>query len=151
MGKDCTVCTTEKEMYFGGTCVWTVPKKSNAGQFTKALKKLHGWIEEFEFLDRRTSDQRIISSIRKLFLMSREHSFTLQRDKYTCQRCGAKQSRAAGKEISVQVHHKSGDTPKMKIVEAIRELLLVDPDELETLCAGCHLAEGENFPPVKVY
>ena len=80
---------------------------------------------------------QIKNAIRQVWLRSRERSSAIKRDKYTCQECGAKQSKAKGKEIQVCVHHKEeidwGD-----IVIFIREKVLQTPDKLVTLCNNCH-------------
>jgi len=38
----------ENKICYGDTCVWSTTKKSQGGQMVKNLKKLKGWIEEFE-------------------------------------------------------------------------------------------------------
>ena len=55
-----------------------------------------------------TPNSRIKSALRQLWLRSRERALTLQRDQYTCQSCGVKQSRKKGFEVSVEVHHLNG-------------------------------------------
>jgi len=55
-----------------------------------------------------TPNGTLRSWLRKMFLKSRERGEAIKRDKYTCQRCGVKQSRAKGKEVYVEVHHKAG-------------------------------------------
>ena len=87
-----------------------------------------------------TPNSRIRSVLRQLFLRSRERAAALKRDKYTCQKCGKKQSRAKGQEIFVQVHHKDGIENWEALFEAVRRYLLCDPSMLETLCEECHEA-----------
>ena len=53
-----------------------------------------------------TPNSKIKASLRQLFLRSRERAAAIKRDGYTCQVCGAKQSRAQGREVYVEVHHK---------------------------------------------
>lgn len=92
-----------------------------------------------------TPNSMIKSALRKLFLRSRERAKRLKDDKYTCQICGAKQSRAKGKEVYVEVHHKqNGINNWDKIYAVIREELLCGPENLETLCRECHKKETEN-------
>jgi 5-methylcytosine-specific restriction endonuclease McrA len=89
-----------------------------------------------------TPKSQIKSALRKLWLRSRERSAALKRDGYTCQKCGAKQSRAKGEEVYVEVHHINGVTNWGALDEAVREYLLCNPDYLETLCRKCHKRES---------
>lgn len=59
---------------------------------------------------KRTTRSRIVSCLRQLWLRSPERAAAIKRDNYTCQirGCGKKQSRAKGREVYVQVHHKDG-------------------------------------------
>jgi hypothetical protein len=91
-----------------------------------------------------TPKSQIISALRRLFLRSRERSFAIKRDKYTCRRCGAKQSKAAGHEVSVEVHHTCGVTNWNEIESTIRMYLLTDPEDLRTLCKACHGMEHKE-------
>lgn len=88
-----------------------------------------------------TPKSKIVSSLRRLWLTSRERSTALRVQQYTCQRCGVKQSKKRGNEQKVQVHHKEGILNWDKIIQAIREQLLVGPDKLEVLCPDCHSKE----------
>ncbi len=85
-----------------------------------------------------TPKSKIRNALRNLFLRSREHSQVLKRDNYTCQRCGVKQSRAKGKEVYVEVHHKTGVTNWQALFDAVYDHLLSSPDNMETLCRECH-------------
>lgn len=84
-----------------------------------------------------TPKGRIRSALRKLFLTSRERSYAIKRDSYSCVLCGAKQSKAKGKEVSVEVHHREGIDWE-GITAMIQERILQTPDRLETLCVECH-------------
>lgn len=86
----------------------------------------------------RTPKYRIRSALRKLWLHSKERNAAIQRDKYTCQQCGVKKSTAKGKEQKVEVHHKLGILNWDYMIELIYQNLLVDPEQLETLCPDCH-------------
>jgi predicted HNH restriction endonuclease len=88
-----------------------------------------------------TPNSRIKSALRKLFLTSRERSNAIKRDNYSCQCCGAKQSRAKGKEVYVEVHHKDGINNWDELYKSIRKYLLCDPEHLETVCKSCHKKE----------
>lgn len=85
-----------------------------------------------------TTNSTIRQSLRRLWLRSRERSSALKRDGYTCQKCGRKQSKAKGKEFSVEVHHKKGILNWESLFKFIRTSLLCNPDHLETLCKDCH-------------
>ena len=70
-------------------------------------------------------------------MRSRERAHALKREKYTCQRCGKKQSTAKGREVKVEVHHANG-LDWDALVEEIYCELLPNPDQLEVLCRECH-------------
>ena len=78
-----------------------------------------------------TTNTQIRAALRKLFLRSRERAARLKADCYTCQECGVKQSRAKGREVYVEVHHKRGVLNWQMVFDAIREGLLCDPENLE--------------------
>lgn len=65
----------------------------------------------------------------------------MKRDKYTCKACNVKQSRAKGREVYVEVHHKDGVCNWDELFRVIREYLLCHPDLLEVLCKECHEKE----------
>ena len=85
----------------------------------------------------KTPRSRIRACLRQLWLRSRERAAAIKRDKYTCQKCGAKQSKAKGKEVKVEVHHKEGIDWDM-IIDLIQANILQTPEDLETLCKHCH-------------
>ena len=84
-----------------------------------------------------TPNRRIRSALRQLWLRSRERAEAIKRDKYTCQICARKQSKAKGKEFKVTVHHKDG-IDWTGLCDLIRERLLQTPDKLVTLCEEHH-------------
>ena len=84
-----------------------------------------------------TPKSQIRSALRNLFLRSREHQAVLKRDGYTCQECGAKQSKAKGREVKVQVHHEHPINWE-RIFDVVYEELLVAPIYMVTLCEDCH-------------
>ena len=85
-----------------------------------------------------TPRSKVRNTLRMLFLRSRERAAAIQRDKYTCQVCKIKQSKAKGREISVEVHHVSGIANWDKVIDCIYEEILCSPDKLQTLCKDCH-------------
>lgn len=87
-----------------------------------------------------TPRSRIKAAIRQLSLRSRERAATLKRDNYTCVRCGAKQSRAKGKEVYVEAHHIDGINWE-RVYEVIYKEVLVPPEKQQTLCKECHEEE----------
>lgn len=97
-----------------------------------------------------TPDGIIRSSLRLLFMKSREKGAATRRDKNTCQTCGAKGSVAKGKEVKTECHHTIGtegrDIDWQRIYAVIREELLCSSDELTILCKPCHLALHGKTP-----
>jgi len=83
-----------------------------------------------------TPNSRIRSALRQLFLRSRERGNVIKTAKYTCCKCGRKQSKAKGKELAVQVHHRSG-IDWDGLFDDIRKRLL-DETDMEVLCTDCH-------------
>ena len=84
-----------------------------------------------------TPRSNVRSALRQLWLRSRERAARLKLDGYSCQSCGVKQSKAKGREVEVQVHHKKG-VEWEQMIDLIYEKILVPPAELETLCIDCH-------------
>lgn len=92
-----------------------------------------------------TPRSRVRSALRQLWLRSRERQAALKRDDYSCQVCKAKQSRAKGREVFVEVHHRDGVTNWDEVIDSVYHHLLCNPDFLETLCKECHKKmEGTN-------
>jgi predicted HNH restriction endonuclease len=89
-----------------------------------------------------TKKTHIVRGLRQIWLRSLERRDALKRTKYTCERCGVKQSKAKGKEQKVTVHHKKGVGNWDRIIQVIREELLCSPEHLEVLCPECHKLEG---------
>lgn len=89
-----------------------------------------------------TPRSKVRAAIRQLWLRSRERAAALKRDQYTCQHCGVKQSKAKGKEQSVEVHHLDG-IEWDNVIDYIFRHVLVSPDKLETICPSCHEKEHE--------
>jgi len=92
-----------------------------------------------------TTNSNIKAALRRLSLQSRERAARLKQDNYTCQVCGIKQSKAKGKEVYVEVHHRKGVLNWDAIYKVIRKYLLCSPEHLITLCKPCHdRSEVEN-------
>lgn len=85
-----------------------------------------------------TPRSKVRAALRQLSLRSRERAQALKRDKYTCQICGIKQSKAQGKEQKVEVHHIAGEIPWEPLIDYIFEHLLVPPEKWITYCPDCH-------------
>ncbi len=88
-----------------------------------------------------TPRSQVRSALRQLWLRSRERQAALKRDKYTCQECGVKQSKAKGREVKVEVHHVVETLDWDLLLSYIYRHLLCDPRYLETLCKECHEKE----------
>ena len=88
-----------------------------------------------------TPRSRVRSALRTVWLRSRERAARLKLAGNCCERCKVKASKAKGREISVQVHHKKGIAQWEKIIDLIFAEILVDPSLLEEVCVDCHKAE----------
>lgn len=91
-----------------------------------------------------TPRSQLRSALRKAWLRSRERAAAIKRDRYTCVRCGAKQSRARGREVFVNVHHKVAINWDQLLQLIYDSGLMCGPEGLETLCVDCHEKEGTN-------
>lgn len=91
-----------------------------------------------------TPKSQIVHALRAMWLRSKERTEALKQSKYSCQRCGVKQSKAKGKEQKVQVHHKQGIGNWDTIVKFLRNELLVEHEFLEVLCPECHKEEHHD-------
>jgi hypothetical protein len=92
-----------------------------------------------------TPKSRIRSAIRKLFMTSRERAAVLKAANYSCECCGVKKSVAKGKEVKVEVHHRSGIDNWRTIIESVQAQVL-NADDMEVLCEGCHdTRHGKNI------
>lgn len=94
-----------------------------------------------------TPKSQIKSALRQLWLRSRERQAELKRDGYVCQGCGAKQSRAKGKEVYVEVHHDHGIGNWQRVIDVIRQEILCSQDKMTTLCVHCHEDEHSTIDP----
>lgn len=90
-----------------------------------------------------TPRSQIRSALRKVWLRSRERAAAIKRERGCCEGCGIKQSRAKGKEVYLEVHHKNG-IEWDRLIDLVFEFLLCDPRDLEVLCDKCHKAKHEE-------
>ncbi len=81
---------------------------------------------------------RLRSTLRKLWLTSRERAARLKLDHYTCQDCMRKASVAKGRESKVEVHHIEGVMNWNELLNQVYKYLLPTTDKLITLCKECH-------------
>lgn len=88
-----------------------------------------------------TPRSRVRSALRTVWLRSRERAARLKQAGNCCERCGIKASKAKGREVSVQVHHRDGVSNWEAVIDAVYRELLVDPALLEAICETCHQAE----------
>jgi 5-methylcytosine-specific restriction endonuclease McrA len=84
-----------------------------------------------------TPRSRVKAALRQVWLRSRERAAALKREGYCCERCHAKGSKAKGKEVALEVHHRNGINWD-GVVDMVMARLLPDPAELEVLCTDCH-------------
>lgn len=87
-----------------------------------------------------TPSSQIRTALRRMWLRSRERAKALRETGYCCASCGRKQSKAKGRECTLEVHHKSGDAGLGEIEAFIRAKLLVPSEQLMPLCPDCHLS-----------
>jgi hypothetical protein len=87
-----------------------------------------------------TPRSKIRQALRQAWLRSRERLAALKRDRYTCQMpgCGKKQSKAKGREVKVNVHHKSDIDWDEVIDLVLGSGLFCGPEHLITYCEDCH-------------
>lgn len=85
-----------------------------------------------------TPNSRIRSSLRVLWLRSRERAACLKANGNCCASCGIKQTMTKGREVKLDVHHKNHVGNWDKIFAVIREELLCSPEHLTPLCEKCH-------------
>lgn len=90
-----------------------------------------------------TPRSKVREALRRLSLRSRERQAALKRDHYTCQVCGAKQSKAKGREVAVEVHHRKPVLWDV-LIDQVYEMLLCHPDDMVTLCKECHQRETDG-------
>jgi len=85
-----------------------------------------------------TPNGKIRQALRILWMRSRERSGALKNTDYCCSVCGKKQSKAKGRECTLEVHHLHHVTNWDRIFKVIREELLTPSENLAPLCKDCH-------------
>jgi hypothetical protein len=91
----------------------------------------------------KTPRSKIRAALRQLWMRCRERQAALTAAKYCCARCGIKQSKAKGREVKVEVHHKNGICWD-GLIDLNAERLLQTPEDYEVLCERCHEGEHEK-------
>ncbi len=79
----------------------------------------------------------IKNAIRRLWMYSREKRAAIKERQNTCKDCNKIGSVAKGKKCKIEVHHKN-TIDWERIINVIREEILVDTELLEVLCKECH-------------
>jgi 5-methylcytosine-specific restriction endonuclease McrA len=92
-----------------------------------------------------TPRSKVKSTLRQLSLRCRERADAMKREHYTCERCGIKQSKAKGKEVSVEAHHRHGLIEWEKLIDEVYRVLLVPSSQWEILCKDCHSQETNSW------
>ncbi len=84
-----------------------------------------------------TPKSQIKSALRRLWLRSRERAEALRSTGNCCDACGVKASKAKGREVSLEVHHRDG-IDWNGLTELIARRMLPPWDRLQPLCKACH-------------
>lgn len=85
-----------------------------------------------------TPRSRVRATLRQLWLRSRERAAAVKRESNCCESCGAKGSKAKGKEVAIEVHHLNGVPNWDHIIDTVYRHLLCNPKDLMVLCKTCH-------------
>lgn len=91
-----------------------------------------------------TPNSQIQSALRRVWLRSRERGEALRNHGNACACCRKKQSKAKGRECTLEVHHVNHTVNWDRIYRVIREELLIDPEGLAPLCPDCHVEQHER-------
>ena len=84
-----------------------------------------------------TPRSRVRSALRQVWLRSRERAAAIKREGGCCEICNQKQSKAKGRELTLEIHHREG-IEWDNILDYVYRHLLIHPDGLEVLCKKCH-------------
>jgi hypothetical protein len=85
-----------------------------------------------------TPRSKVRAALRQLWLRSRERAAACKAESYTCEECNVKQSKAKGKEVAIEVHHRDMKVEWDYLIDEVFRVLLVHPDRLQVLCKACH-------------
>lgn len=86
---------------------------------------------------------RIRSTVRRLWLTSRERDAAIKRSGNKCECCGALSKTRKGGEATLEVHHRDGIEWE-KVIDYIKRNVLQHPDRFDVLCTECHKTEHEE-------
>ena len=86
----------------------------------------------------------ITHALRLLWLRSRERAAAVKREGNCCESCHRKGSKAKGREVAIEVHHRRDDIDWKGIAGYLRRNLLCEPDKLVVLCSACHAREHDK-------
>jgi predicted HNH restriction endonuclease len=92
-----------------------------------------------------TPHSKIKAALRLLTLRSRERALAMKTANYTCAVCGKKQSKAVGRVVVVEAHHKRGILNWDEVYKVIYKYLLPPAHDWECLCKSCHTLK-EKLP-----
>lgn len=81
---------------------------------------------------------KVRAALRQLFLRSRERAAALKASGHCCEACGVKASKAEGREVAIEVHHREGVANWEQLIDMVYAELLCDPELLRVLCKSCH-------------
>ncbi|MEN6404017.1 MAG: hypothetical protein ABFD94_18890 [Armatimonadia bacterium] len=82
-----------------------------------------------------TPRSRIRNALRMLWMRSRERGLAVKAASNTCMDCGRKGSKAIGREVKIEVHHRHG-IDWDGLIDLIAARLL--QQEYDVLCSACH-------------
>ena len=89
-----------------------------------------------------TPRSRIRSTLRQLWLRSRERAAALKRSGNRCECCGELSKHRKGGTVTLEVHHH--DMIQWdKVLDYIQKHILVDPKHLTVFCKECHDKEHD--------
>ena len=90
-----------------------------------------------------TPRSRIRSTLRQLWMRSRERAAALKRSGNSCELCGELSDKRKGGTAKLEVHHLDG-IEWNNILDYVERHILVDPAKLEVLCKCCHAKEHKE-------
>lgn len=86
-----------------------------------------------------TPRSRIRSTLRRLWLQSRERAIAVKRSENRCECCGELSINRKGGTVKLEVHHNDEIGKEWdSIIDKIYRHILVDPQNLTVFCQKCH-------------